>query len=166
MTTTTSLETIVAGLTPAQLNFRPTPDAWTIPMILEHMLIVEDYTLGPIQAQLAEAEATQPEAPAAELDPFIEATFRDRTYKVSSPPFIHPTGQVTLEESLKRIQANQPKLAAMLQSPRDKRIHARPIEAASGGKYTTMDGHQWALAAFAHNERHTNQILEWLELAK
>ena len=50
-----------------------------------------------------------------------------------------------------------------LQSTPDMRSHAlesRPLRAVSDGQYTLMDGYQWVLAAAAHMERHTKQILE------
>jgi hypothetical protein len=39
-------------------------------------------------------------------------------------------------------------------------VESRPLKAISQGAYTLMDGYEWALAAGAHTERHTRQILE------
>lgn len=164
--TTNSLESVLAGLTTAQIQFRPTPDSWSIAGILEHMLMVEDYTLGPLQAQLAEAIPSTPEAPVEEVDGFIRHAFADRSHKVAAPSFIHPTGEIPWQECIARMSVNQPKIEAMLLSTRDRRVAAMPLQAMSNGRYQTMDGRQWALAVFAHNERHTNQILEWIQLSR
>ena len=34
------------------------------------------------------------------------------------------------------------------------------MKALTNGRYETMDGYQWILAAAAHVQRHTNQMLE------
>ena len=39
-------------------------------------------------------------------------------------------------------------------------IPAAPLKAVSKGAYEVMDGYQWILAAAAHTERHTKQMLE------
>ena len=53
-------------------------------------------------------------------------------------------------------------LAASLESPdlRQHAVEALPLKAISKGEYDKMDGYQWILAAAAHTERHTKQILE------
>ena len=58
---------------------------------------------------------------------------------------------------------NQADLAEYLESTPDLREHATeavPLKAVSNGAYDLMDGYQWILAAAAHTERHTKQILE------
>jgi hypothetical protein len=50
-----------------------------------------------------------------------------------------------------------------LQSTPDLREHALeapPLKVVTNGAYLWMDGYQWILAAAAHTERHTKQILE------
>jgi hypothetical protein len=57
---------------------------------------------------------------------------------------------------------NYARLTELLESPdlRQHMIEAPPIKAVSKGAFDSMDGYQWVLAAAAHTERHTKQILE------
>jgi hypothetical protein len=64
---------------------------------------------------------------------------------------------------VERFTVNYDRLAIALETTPDLRAHALeapPLKALSGGEYQWMDGYQWLLAAAAHAERHTKQILE------
>ena len=55
------------------------------------------------------------------------------------------------------------RLAERLASTPDLRHHAveaLPLKAVSNGRFDLLDGYQWILAAAAHTERHTKQVLE------
>jgi hypothetical protein len=61
-----------------------------------------------------------------------------------------------------RLRRNFAQLSASLDVPglREHVIDAPALKAVSKGEYDKMDGYQWILAAAAHTERHTKQILE------
>ena len=61
-----------------------------------------------------------------------------------------------------KLLKNYAQLRTSLETPdlREHAIEAPPLKAASKGVYDSMDGYQWILAAAAHVERHTKQILE------
>ena len=65
--------------------------------------------------------------------------------------------------SIRSYIENCARLDDMLTSTTGLREHvldSPPLKAISKGAYTVMDGYQWILAAAAHAERHTKQILE------
>jgi hypothetical protein len=163
---TSTLDAVLAachGLSASQLSAKPNATAWSIEQTLEHMVIVEEFTLGPLAGMLLSATPQESEAPTHEVDAFIQQAFADRTYKVDTPPFLVPPGTAKAAESLQRLRDNNEKLIAMLGADcifRNLRIDSMPLESASQGRYRTMDGYQFILFTATHNARHTKQILE------
>ena len=150
------------GLSDAQWNYRPASGGWSIAEIVEHMGIIQERILGPFSQALAES----PESNSADseiIDTIINTKFADRSRKFNAPEFVRPTGQWTPAESLNRLSRNTARLIERLESTpglRQRRIPSPPLNAITEGAYKLMDGYQWILAAAAHNERHTKQILE------
>jgi hypothetical protein len=159
--TQTGVDGATQGLSPAQWKFKPAADRWSIAEIVEHMVLAQEFMLGPVQEQLAKA------APAAgrdnkAVDAVIVNLLPDRTTKFHAPDFLEPTGRWTPAVAMDRLHRNFAQLSASLDSPelRQHAVEALPLKAISKGEYDKMDGYQWILAAAAHTERHTKQILE------
>jgi hypothetical protein len=151
------------GLSPAQWNFKPAPDRWSIAEILEHMVLTQDLVLGPVREKLAKAPPTSADRDYKQVDAFVLSQIPDRTTKFKAPDLVQPTGRWTPEVARDRLIRNYAQLTAYLETTPDLRQHAveaPPLKAVSKGAYETMDGYQWILAAAAHVERHTKQILE------
>ncbi len=150
------------GLSEAQWNYRPGSGGWSVAGIVEHMAVIQDFILGPI----AEALANSPEASAAEpetIDAIIKAKIPDRSRKFQAPESVQPTGRWTPSESLNRLSANTQRLIERMECTSGLREHvvpSPPINAVTNGEHKLMDGYQWILAAAAHTDRHTRQILE------
>ena len=150
------------GLSLAQWNFKPAPDRWSIAEIVEHIVVTQELVLGPLRDQLAKA----PPPPAREnkqVDAIIINQFPDRTIKVKAPEVVQPAGRWSPEVAMERLIANYTRLAEYLETTPDLRQHAidaPPLKIITNGEYEKMDGYQWILAAAAHAERHTKQILE------
>ncbi len=150
------------GLSAAQWNYRPRSGGWSVAENLEHMVILQERILGPFSEMLAQS----PESPSEEaqiIDGIIKAKFADRSEKFNAPEFVYPTGQWTPAEALEKLSANTKRLIERLESTprlRAHRIPSPPLNALTAGKYKSMDGYHWILAAAGHNERHTKQILE------
>ena len=150
------------GLSEAQWNYRPASGGWSVAGLVEHMVVVQDLILGP----LAQALANSPETPgidAQPIDAIIKEQVPNRSRKFPAPESVHPTGRWTASESLSRLCANTQRLIERLESTpglRQHRVPSPPLNAITGGEYQLMDGYHWILAAAAHTERHTNQIVE------
>ncbi|MBM3760527.1 MAG: DinB family protein [Acidobacteria bacterium] len=158
-----SLRAAAANLSPAQMQFKPSSEAWSIQEILQHLVMAEEMILGPIQDQISQAPPSPEPAPTVEVDAFTLAVFPDRSHKASAPQFLMPSGAVPSQQLFEKLAANSSRMQALLTNEawlRARCIESEPIKAASQGKYTTLDGVQWLLLAAAHNARHTKQILE------
>ena len=151
------------GLTEAQWKFKPAPDRWSIEENLDHIVRVQERVLGPILDQLATAPPPPADRDYAQVDAIVIHQFPTRLNKFSAPEFIHPIGQIKPRELRNRLSANYTQLAEHLVSTPGLRQHALPsppLQAVSKGAFESMDGYHWILAAAAHTERHTKQILE------
>jgi hypothetical protein len=150
------------GLSKAQWNFKPAPDRWSIAEIVEHMVLAQEFVLGPVRQQLAKA-ASPRERDTKQEDEILIGQMPDRTMKFQAPEFLKPTGRWTPAESMERLKANYVELKKYLEATPDLRQHAvdaPAVKAISKGAYDSMDGYQAILLAAGHTERHTKQLLE------
>jgi hypothetical protein len=149
------------GLSEAQWAFKPSADQWSIAEIVEHVLYVQQHVLGPVREQLASAPAASEDHDCAHIDEIVINRFSNRLAKFPSPH--KPAGDLSQTEALAGLAKNCGELAGYLETTPDLRQHALdapPLKAVSMGTYHVLDGYQWILAAAAHTERHTKQILE------
>jgi len=152
-----------SGLSKAQWNFKPAPERWSIAENVEHMVIIQDLVLGPMRDQLAAAPADAGDRDYKQVDGMVMSQFAVRLEKYPNPEITNPTGRWATEALMARLLENYERLAAYIDNTPDIRQHvieAAPLKALTKGKFTVMDGYQWALAAGAHNERHVKQMLE------
>ncbi|HTS27312.1 MAG TPA: DinB family protein [Bryobacteraceae bacterium] len=150
------------GLSPSQWEFKPAPDRWSIAQIVEHMVLAQDFVLGPVREQLAKAPAPRAAA-GRQADEVVIDKMPDRTAKFQAPDFLQPTGRWTPSVSMDHLLKNYAELVKYLETTPDLRQHAvdaPALKAISEGGYDTMDGYQSILLVAAHTERHTKQILE------
>jgi hypothetical protein len=149
----------IKNLSDAQWSFKPSPNRWSIAEIAEHVLFVHERVLGPTREKLASATPGDTQA----IDDFVIYRFADRFTKVTAPQPLNPAGGLSRAQAMERAVVNWDRLRDFLESTPDLREHAiesLPLQLLSGGAFKMMDGYQWILAAAAHSERHTKQILE------
>ena len=151
------------GLSEAQWRFKPSPDLWSIAENLDHIVIVVERVLGPILDQLADAPPPAPDRDWQQIDKIVINQFPNRLQKFQAPEFVRPADHIDPRELLDRLATDYARLAECLESRPGLRQHvapAAPLKAVSQGAFELMDGYQWILAAAAHTERHTKQMLE------
>jgi len=151
------------GLSDAQWKFKQSADRWSIVEIVEHMVLAQDLILGPVRQQLVQAPAPAAERDTRQIDSILVNQFPDRLVKFKAPEPLAPTGRVSAGAAMDRLLSNYAKLSELLEKDPDLRRHAveaAPLKALSKGRYDSMDGYQWILAACGHVERHVKQILE------
>jgi DinB superfamily len=131
------------GLSPAQWKFKPAADRWSIAEIVEHMVLAQEFTLGPVQQQLAKATSAADRDSKA-VDAFIVNQLPDRITKFQAPDFLEPNGRWTPAASIDRLRKNFAQLSACLDAPdlRQHVIGAAVLKAISKGAYDAMDGYQ------------------------
>ena len=144
----------VKDLTPAQWNFKPAPDRWSIREVVEHIVMVEEY-VGSLLDRLPQAPAPAAGRDFHEVDTMILTKMPDRSTKYQAPPSVQPTGRWTPTAALEHFDNNRARLMAALGNTAELRRHVIAHPA-----FGPLDGYEWILAAAAHTERHTQQILE------
>ena len=151
------------GLSDAQWRFKPSADRWSIAENLYHMVIVQERVLGPVLDQLGGAGAPPAGVDCRTIDAIVIHQFPTRLAKFPAPEFVRPNEEIAAGELLERLARNYATMHERLETTAGLRQHAMeaaPLKAVSKGTYTHLDGYQWILAAAAHTERHTKQMLE------
>lgn len=144
------------SLSPAQLNFKPAPDRWSVAEVAEHLAATEGFLMNLVLTQVmtapARAEATDVKA----IDEFVLKAIPDRTTKLKAPEPLVPTNRFnTPADSLKQFTEGRAKTRAFLTETKELRDHA--LDSPLGQK---LDAYQWVLFIAAHSDRHTKQMLE------
>ena len=143
------------GLSPAQFNFKPAPDRWSIAEVLEHITLAEDFILQNITTKIMQAPAGAADRDTAKIDAAVVAMVPDRSHKAQAPGPLVPTGRWTPAATLDHFLSSRAKTMAYLESTPDLREHV-----ADSPLKQPLDGYEWLLFLSAHSERHTKQILE------
>src|SRR5262245_9997334 len=141
----------VSRLSPAQLAFRPSPDAWTIMEVVDHLVVV-----GPIYWQdLQKAMHGPPStAPRSGTDADILWYGIDRTNREKAIPSEVPKGQLRdLRQGLEAIRQQHAQLRQYIRTTTDD-LRSRVVERQGS------DAYQWALLISTHEQRHILQIRE------
>jgi hypothetical protein len=144
------------GLSPAQLNFKPAPERWSVAEVTEHLAATEGFLMNLILTQVMVAPARAGATDVKAIDEFVLKAIPDRTTKLKAPEPLVPTNRFnTPRDSLQQFTAGRAKTRAFLTETKDLRDHA--LDSPLGQK---LDAYQWVLFIAAHSDRHTKQMLE------
>lgn len=145
------------GLSPAQWNFKPAPERWSIAEVMEHIATSEDFIRGNITDNVLKAPAPDMTGrDNSKIDDRVVATLPDRSRKISAPEPLKPANKYgSPEEAIKHFVGSRAKTEALLENTADLRLHA--TDSPMGVK---LDGYQWVLLIAGHSERHLQQMLE------
>lgn len=139
----------VAGLSAAQLAFRPAPGAWTILEVIDHLVVV-----GPIYWQDLQ---TALKAPGGRRSPSTDADILwygiDRTNREKAIPSEVPKGLRDLQPALDAYREQHDRLMRYIKTTDDD-LRGHIVERQG------CDGYQWALLISTHEQRHVLQIRE------
>jgi hypothetical protein len=141
----------VSRLSPAQLAFRPAPDAWSILQVVDHLVVV-----GPIYWQdLQKAVQGPPGKPIPSgSDADILWYGIDRTDREKAIPSEVPKGQTRdLRQGLDAIRQQHAQLRQYIRTTSDD-LRSRVVPRQGS------DAYQWALLISTHEQRHILQIRE------
>ncbi|HLW84208.1 MAG TPA: DinB family protein [Candidatus Sulfotelmatobacter sp.] len=144
------------GLTPAQWNFEPAPDRWSVDECTEHVAAAEDLLRGMVVEKVMKAGPRPAGDDVAAIDHIVLAAVPDRSVKRQAPDPLRPTNRFgSPEGSLKAFLESRNATEDLRKNTNGLREDAimSPL-----GK--NMDGYEWVLFIAAHSERHTKQILE------
>jgi hypothetical protein len=153
------LQKRVEGLSPAQEKFRPSPDAWSIAEIIEHLSIIEGQMgkLFLMMLKKAESAGVPPAQDGRSFRPVDLSQFVERSLKekYTAPETVRPSGNVMVADSLDRMRRSRaglhdlrPKLESMDLSGM---IYPHPA-------FGPLDIYQWLAFIGVHEDRHLRQI--------
>jgi hypothetical protein len=147
----------IAGLSEAQLNFKPAPDKWSVSDCIKHIAITEQglwqMTNGGIQA----APNPDKRSEIKVTDEQVVSMIESREKKVKTSPNMEPqnTPYKSMQEALESFKTNRAKLIEYVKTTdADLRNHVVTFPAGS------FDSYQMILFIGAHSNRHTKQIEE------
>jgi len=155
--TTKEMKKSLKGLSVAQLNFNPAPDAWSPQECLYHIAYSEDALGAALDAALKAPADPKIKASLKTTDIQIKNNIMDRSSKFKTATPFEPlnTGYKSFNEAMIVFDAKRAMLEAFIKTTDiDMRNH---IVVRTFGK---MDAYQFVLFIAGHTNRHTQQINE------
>jgi len=150
------VEEATKGLSPAQWNFKPGPDRWSVAEVMEHIAAAEDLLRDGLIVNQVMKQPAAPGRDVLKIDDAIKTKITDRSQKAKAPEPLLPTNRFgSPDGSLKHFEESRTKTEDYLKSTAGLRAHA--MDSPTGQK---LDGYDWIIFIAAHSERHTKQILE------
>jgi hypothetical protein len=144
------------GLSPAQWNFKPSTNSWSVAEVIEHIAATEDSLRDMIQEKVMKAPARTGSEDVKAIDELVLQRVPDRTTKRQTTENLQPTNRYgSPQASLKHFEASRKETLKFLKDTKDLREHA--VDSPFGKQ---LDAYQWVLFTAAHSERHTKQISE------
>jgi hypothetical protein len=138
----------VSDLSPAQLEFRRAPGAWTILEVFDHLLVV-----GPIYWQDLQSALKAPSRKTAASDADILWYGIDRTHREKAIPTEIPKGLRNLEDGLSTYRKLHAQLLQFVKTTDDD-LRSKMVDR------QRCDAYQWLLLISTHEQRHILQIRE------
>ena len=146
----------INGLSTEQLNFKASPESWSVAECTEHLAISETNIFGMLKEALKTPADPSKRAEVKMTDEQILAMVADRTDKVKTSKPFEPTGKygshVGAVKEFKTSRVNHIKYVATTEA--DLRNHFTKLPVG------TIDAYQVLLFMSAHTERHILQIEE------
>lgn len=141
----------LAGLSEAQLSFKPSPGSWSIKDVVEHLGIAEPQYWKQLEGSLkAPATGYKPEA----TDAAILWYGIDRTNRTTTGEARVPDGR--FKSAAEALGSFRKLRATMLEKARGSQDDFRGRKLIEGN----MDVYQWFLMISSHSQRHILQIRE------
>jgi hypothetical protein len=141
----------VSGLTSAQLQFRPAPDAWNIMDVVDHLVVV-----GQIYWQDLQNAIKGPPSARAKTNTDADILWYgiDRTHREKAIPSELPKRQLRdLASALTNYRKQHAQLLQYVKTTNDD-LRSHIVERQGS------DAYQWALLISTHEQRHILQIRE------
>jgi hypothetical protein len=147
------------GLSEEQLDYKSTPESWSIAECVEHLAISEHSFSDLLKATLATAPDDAMRAAATMEDDQIYAMISSREKKVKTSEAFEPTGKFgSYQATLDALTAKRTEHIKYLESTDDDfRNHFKEMP------FGTIDAYQMVLFMAGHTERHVKQMEEIME---
>ena len=149
----------IKGLSEEQLNFRSSPESWSVAECVEHIAISETNLFGMIMGTLKEEANPARRSEVKLADDAVFKSITDRSYKVKTQEAFQPTGKFgSTKATVKEFVSKREETINYVKTTNDdlrNHFFTFPVEALG-----TMDSYQLFLFMTGHTKRHTLQIEE------
>lgn len=144
------------GLSPAQLNFKSSPESWSVAECAEHLAISESLIWGMVDGALKPAADPSRRGEVKMSDEAVTNAITDRSHKVKTGEAFVPSGKFgSMDGILKEFNMKRKAHLDYVNATQDDlRNHYAQTP------FGTMDAYQVILFMSGHTERHTKQMQE------
>ncbi|MEM9686877.1 MAG: DinB family protein [Bacteroidota bacterium] len=148
----------IKGLSENQLNFKSSPNAWSVAECVEHITISENMISGMLEGALKTPADPSRRSEVKMPDEKVLAIIKYRSTKAQAPEPFQPSGKFgSYEETVKAFKEKRAAHIKYVKTTKDNlRNHYQQLP------FGTIDGFQVLLFMSGHTERHVEQIEEVL----
>ena len=148
----------IKGLSENQLNFKSSPNAWSVAECVEHITISENMISGMLEGALKTPADPSRRSEVKMSDEKVLAVIRYRSNKAQAPEPFQPSGKFgSYEETVKAFKEKRAEHIKYAKTTQDNlRNHYQQLP------FGIIDGFQVLLFMSGHTERHVEQIEEIL----
>nr|WP_299340221.1 DinB family protein [Allomuricauda sp.] len=151
------MKKVLDGLNEEQLNFKPSPESWSIAECTEHLAISENAFGGLIQKAVAAGPNPALKDSLKFKDEQLFGIITDRSNKVKTAEPFEPSGKFgTHEDAVKAFMEKRAEHIAYVETTEDDLRNRYSNDLPFG----TVDGFQVVIFAAGHTERHVLQMKE------
>jgi len=147
---------LVGAASPAQLNFKPVPEVWSVMEIAEHVTMTEPFLAKLASSGLGKSADPEKLAQTKGKDQSVLTGIADRNNKSQAPAMLQPKAGFKSRDAL--IDAFKTSRDANIAYLRDTKDPLRACVIDAGG--APMDCYQVYLMIAAHTQRHIGQMKE------
>ncbi|HEX7845021.1 MAG TPA: DinB family protein [Chitinophagaceae bacterium] len=155
--TKTDLSKAIKGLSEAQLNYKASPDRWSVRECVYHIAISEKNIWGLMEATMKAPANEEKRSEIKVTDEQFINMMKNRTNKVKTSETFEPknTPYKSLDEALSDFKSNRAEHIKYIKSTtEDLRNHVAQLP------FGWVDAYQLILMVGAHSDRHIQQINE------
>ncbi|MCB0456719.1 MAG: DinB family protein [Flavobacteriaceae bacterium] len=146
----------IEGLSEAQLNFKNSPDSWSIAECVEHIALSENNLFGMMMGTLETPADPSKRGEVSMSDEQLMAIIVDRSHKVKTSEAFEPSGKFgTFEETVSAfLEKRKSNIEYVSTTNADLRNHYAQLP------FGTIDAYQALIFMSGHTERHILQMEE------
>jgi hypothetical protein len=147
-----------SGLSPAQMQFKPSPERWSVAECLEHIITVEDRVFDGISNAIQQPADSSKRSSYDGRDDELVQIVTDRGSRREAPGAVLPSSRWPHDQLVREFQATRKRTIDFASTTEcDPRQHFFPHRA-----FGDLDCYQWLLMLAGHGDRHRAQIEEVL----
>lgn len=150
---------LTRDLSQPQWTAAPQPDAWSVALVAEHLILAEIGSGKIVQRCLAaEPDPNWQEGTAGKIE-LLERVMPMRRRRATAPEVVYPQGRIAVPELRSRFRKFRQRTLDFVASA-DKPLKQHTADHPFFG---LLNGYQWLVCIALHNLRHNLQIVEILE---